>query len=243
MEKFSSGINIQDPQHWLPVPYWYSFSAKLVCYCPRSLISSPLGQSLDLHDITFQKSTFFRKTPSDKWHFFADVLFTNLVTRQLIVFGWWSLWSLENLFLIDKDIGEKEEVISYDSLMLGYSATFVAFFMDRLLQRPRPRKSVHLVRILEFLVVMLAFFASVNVWRGLWSIYDNVPLPGIGADLNNLVCHVVGLVVLSLLLLANTISNDRIEWDVDGGEIVSLAYWGVKPGDYSQCDELVPIIE
>lgn len=210
----------------------------------RSLISSPLSQSLDRHDITFQNSTFFRKAPNDRWWFFADVLFTNLVIRQLIVFGWWSLWTLENLFLIDKDIGEKEEVISYDSLMLGYSATFVAFLVDRLLQRPRVRKAVYMVKLLEFLVVLLAFFASVNVWRGLWSIYDNVALPGISADFNNLVCHAAGLVVLSLLMLSNTISNDRIEWDVDGGEIVTVGYWGALPsGDYSQCDEMVPIIE
>ena len=171
------------------------------------------------------------------------MLFTNLVIRQLIVFGWWSLWSLENLFLIDKDIGEKEEVISYDSLMLGYAATFVAFFMDRLLQRPRVRKTMFLVQILELVVVLLAFFASVNVWRGLWSIYDNVSLPGLSANANNLVCHVAGLVVLSLVLLANTISNDRIEWDVDSGEIIGVGYWGLPTGDYAQCDEMVPIIE
>jgi hypothetical protein len=202
-----------------------------------------LSQSLDYPEVTFQTSTFFRKAPNDKWSFFADVLFTNLVIRQLIVFGWWSLWTLENLFLIDKDIGEKEEVISYDSLMLGYSATFVAFFVDRLLQRPRLRKTVVMVTFMEFLVVLLAFFASVNVWRGLWSIYDNVSLPGVSGDLNNLVCHAVGLVILSLVMLCNTISNDRIEWDMDGGEIVAVGYWGLPKGDYSQCDEMIPIIE
>lgn len=209
----------------------------------RSLISSPLSQSLDYHEITFQQSTFFRKVPNNKWAFFADVLFTNLVIRQLVVFGWWSLWSLENLFLIDKDIGEKEEVISYDSLMLGYAATFMAFFMDRLLQRPRLRKTMFIVKSLEVIAVLLAFFASVNVWRGLWSIYDNVSLPGLGRNANNLVCHLVGLTVLSLIMLTNTISNDRIEWDVESGEIISLAYWGLPAGDLSQCDEMVPIID
>lgn len=209
----------------------------------RSLISSPLSQSLDYHEITFQHSTFFRKAPNDKWLFFADVLFTNIVIRQLIVFGWWSLWSLENLVLIDKDIGEKEEVISYDSLMLGYAATFVAFFLDRLLQRPRVRKAVLLAKAAELAVVLLAFFASVNVWRGLWSIFDNVSLPGLSRNANNLICHAVGLAVLSLVMLTNSISNDRIEWDTESGEIVNVGYWGLPAGDCSKCDEMVPILE
>ena len=65
---------------------------------PKSLISSPLAISLDNYQNLQVSSTFFRKTPDSGCWFILDILFTNVVIRQLVVFCWWSLWSLENKF-------------------------------------------------------------------------------------------------------------------------------------------------
>ena len=57
---------------------------------------------------TWANGNYFKKTPSDKGWFVLDVMFSNLVMRHLVVFCWWSLWEIENQFLMDKQIGRTD---------------------------------------------------------------------------------------------------------------------------------------
>jgi len=207
----------------------------------RSLISAPLGILLDNHSNTFESSTFFKRTPDTKWWFLLDVVFTNLVARQLVVFSWWSLWSLENIHLVKNRIGEKDSYVSYDSILMGYAATGLVFTMDKLLISSTTTKQ-YITKPLRYLTTILAFFASVNVWRGVWSIYDNFLFPGVAKELNYLVSMSFGFLMLSLLLLSNTICNDMILADVDDAELVDIKYWKRKKSEENG-DEMIPIIE
>lgn len=207
----------------------------------RSLISSPLAICLDNHTNTFANTSYFKRTPEAKGWFVVDVVFTNLVVRQLIVFCWWSLWSLENIFLVNNKIGEKDSYISYDSILMGYTAAALAFTTDKLIMKSTNTKQ-YITKPLQYLVTIIAFFGSVNVWRGVWSVYDNILFPGVGKEINYLVSMSVGFLVLTLLLLSNTICNDQVAYDFDEGEIVNLKYWEKKKQD-PDSDEMIPIVE
>ena len=87
-------------------------------------------------------------------------------------------------------------------------------------------------RILTTLTTLLAFWSSVNVWRGVWSMLDRYFLPGINMEENYVVStqlyctvhttllkyincerqvgHLLGLTLLSLSLAANTIRQPAV---------------------------------
>lgn len=223
-----------------------SLAVLVVARVPKSLISSPLAIALDRHEVTFQNGTFFRKTPLDRWWFLVDVIFTNLVIRQLIVFCWWSLWSLENQFLHINFMGEKvSNVVSYDSLILGYSAAVVCLALDHLVDHlTNTGAKLYVIRPAGLAVTLLAFFASVNVWRGIWSMLNHYFLPNIDHDENYIISHITGLAILSILQVANTISNDMVAQDSDTATTINISYWTISGTSSKEGqEEMIPIVE
>lgn len=206
----------------------------------RTLMSSPLSLCQDSHDATFEVSSFFRKTPDTAAWFVADVLFSNLVVRLVVVFCWWSLWSLEDRVLILNIIGVKDDKVAYDSILLGYATSALVFLADRLMTRPT---KLYINRILECILALMGFFASVNVWRGVWSLYDNYLFPGVGKEVNYLASAVAGFLVLAAMGLSNTISMDHIVADEPGENIMRIEYWRRDRAAGAQDDEMIPIVE
>jgi len=210
---------------------------------PKSLMASPLGIDLDNHEVTFTNGTFFRQIPTDGWRFIGDVIFTNLIVRQLIVLSWWSLWSLENTFFFyQTPEGEKEELVSYDSLLLGYALAMVSVGLSQFLLDTKTTK-LYVIRALDLFTTLVAFYASVNVWRGLWSFQTHYFLPSLQQDENYLISHLLGLAALSLLKVSNTIGNDNIIKDCEADEVTSIQYWSREKQSKKGQDDMVPIME
>jgi len=205
-----------------------SLSVLLVSRVPKSLISSPLALAMDRHEVTFQNGTFFRKTPDDGWWFLVDVIFTNLVVRQLIVFCWWSLWSLENEFLKLNFMGEESSDVSVDSLLIGYAGAMLSVTLDQLAQGLTSTK-LYLARPISVFITLLAFFSSVNVWRGVWSMLNHYFFSNLDPDENYVISHIAGLCILSALLLSNTISNDMVVQDSESSSVINIQYWTSGP--------------
>lgn len=206
-----------------------------------TLITTPLAISQDKHDDIFTVATFFQRTPENKRWFVTDVLFTNMIVRVLIVMCWWSLWSLEGSFLIPNLIGRRDDEVAYDSFLIGYFMTCVVAFMDRMLVN-YPSSKQYINKPLRVLIILLAFIASVNVWRGVWSLYDNFLFPRVNPVLNYGLSVLLSYLALALLKLSNTICNDNIVWDPIEGPLIIVDYW--KYGAVSaDNDEMIPIIE
>jgi len=211
---------------------------------PKSLMASPLGVDMDDHEITFSNGTFFRQNPSSGWKFFGDVIFTNVFVRQVVVLTWWSCWSLENeFFYFQTPEGETQEVVSWDSLLLGYFLAMVAFGLSQILLRLTSTK-LYIVKPIDLIATLAGFYASVNVWRGLWSLQSHYFLPGLQQDENYLMSHFLGIAVLSLLKVSNTIGNDNIVKDCEVCEVAPIQYWS-RAGISGRKDqeEMVPIVE
>jgi len=207
----------------------------------KSLVGSPLALCQDTHENIFKASTFFLKTPETKLWFIADVLFTNLVVRLMVVFCWWSLWSLEDRFLILNKISEVDKTIAYDSVILGYGVALIVFLMDIVVETSTTTKQ-YIKKPLRATTIIIAFFASVNVWRGVWSIYDSFLFPGIPKELNYVASILTAILALSALQLSNTICNDHIVMDTSEEPVISISYWQHKV-KYDEGDEMIPIIE
>jgi len=208
-----------------------------------SLISSPLAISVDNHENTFTVATFFQRTPDNKRWFVTDILFTNMIVRVLIVMCWWSLWSLESDFLIPNLIGIKDDTVATDSFLIGYTLTIIVAVLDRILLN-YPFSKQYINKPLRGLLIVLAFIASVNVWRGVWSIYDNFLFPNVDHFLNYLVSALLAYLVLALFKVTNTICNDMIVWDpaVMEAPVIQVDYWNFGLAE-SKTDEMIPIVE
>ena len=50
--------------------------------------------------------------------------------------------------------------------------------------------TVTLIQVMLIVLGLLGFFASVNVWRGLWSVYDNYLFPHVDKEINYLTRNV-----------------------------------------------------
>jgi len=210
------------------------------CDIARSLAASPNVVSLDQPELALRPGTFFRKTPSDRWWFLVDVLFSNVVVHHLIVFAWWSLWSLENnIFGMDR-IGVKEKLVSWPSVLLGYGLTLLSFSLDQCL--PMTTK-LYVVKPLSVIVSMVTFVASVNVWRGVWSLIDHYFFPSLAPWLNHLISHLVGVVGLTLAGAFNTVNNRNIIKPEDGVSVVTIKYWKRKNVPKPEDEAMIPIVE
>ena len=150
-----------------------------------------------------------------------DVLFTNLIMRHLVVFSWWSLWELENQFLQVKLIGEEDKYVAVDSLFMGYGAFILTYGLDYLYQNMNCTK-LYITKPLYVFTLLLGHFATVNVWRGLWSLLDHYFLPDINHDENYIISHLVSLLLISLAMVSTSISNDSIILDHETDYIVDI---------------------
>jgi len=216
----------------------------IISKVPKTLISTPLALAMDRHELTFRNSTFFRKTPTDNWWFLIDVIFTNLVIRQLVVFCWWSLWALENKFLKLNFMGEYVTDVAWDSLLLGYAGAMLSVALDQLLALQLTTTKLYITRSLNLFVTILAFLSSVNVWRGVWSMLNHYFFANIDPDENYIISHIAGLGILSVCLLANTISNDSIVQDGETTSVVNIQYWSPSSRASKEGqEEMVPIVE
>ena len=162
----------------------------------KSLLSTPLVIAVDRHEDIWANGNYF------KWWFVLDVLFTNLDMRHLIVFSWWSLWELENQFLTQKDVGEKDNYVAVDSLLMGYCAYIVTYGLGFIHQNTSTTK-LYANKALYVITVIFGLFATVNIWRGLWSMLDHFFLPEIDHDENYLLSHIISLVLLMLAMVSS----------------------------------------
>jgi len=229
-------------QAQLAVIFVISMVMVLAMKAGKSLLASPLTINLDRHEDTWANGNYFKKTPNDKGWFVLDVLFTNLVMRHLIVFSWWSLWELENQFFEKKFIGEIDTYVAKDSLLMGYAAFIVTYALDYLVKNTDCTK-LYVTRPLYVLTILLGHFATVNIWRGLWSMLDHYFLPNINHDENYIISHISGLLLLTLCLVSSSIANDSIVLDSETEEVINIRYWGNTAAKGENTDEMLPIVE
>ena len=125
--------------------------------------------------------------------------------------------------------------------MLGYGLTCVVAILDRV-QVNYPSSKQYINKPARILILLLAFIASVNVWRGVWSMYDNFLFPRVTPVLNYMLSALLAYLALALLKLTNTICNDMIVWDPIEGPLIVVDYWnyGIAEGNN---DEMNPIVE
>ena len=191
-------------------------------------IFPPLVLITDSHHQTFQNGLYFRSSPGEQGFLLLDCIFSNFVVKIIPVLAWWSLWCLENKYFSHNMIGEKDEVISYDSLVTGYFLVILAFIADKLL----PYEKFHPLpsKFSKLFITFLSIVATLNVWRGVWSWLDHFFFSFITGTWNYSLSLLVSIFGLTITFSTNTLGGDFINFDNEDNAVIDIQYWSLDDG-------------
>lgn len=159
----------------------------------------------------------------------VDVILTNFVIRKLTIILWWSLWCLENKFLIEHIIGEANSVLAADSLVLGYALCLIIFLSNITILPLCPSL---IQKVLTLLLRLLAVLGTLNVWRGVWSLLDQAWL-WLGCPFNAASSYLLSISLSCLCLMVTgtlqSLGGDKVVFDTnDSAPFIDIKYWDRK---------------
>jgi len=191
----------------------------------KCAIFPPLVLIIDSHQQTFKNGLYFRSSPGEQGFILLDSIFSNFVVKTVPVLVWWSIWCLENKYFIHNMIGEKDEVISYDSLVTGYILVILVFIADKILPYKELRPGVSMLS--RLFISCLAILATLNVWRGVWSWLDHFFLPSITGSCNYSLGALLSIIGLTLTYSTNTLGGDFIKFSETDEEedVIDIQFW------------------
>ena len=212
-----------------PVCLTLAISSLLLCSAKlcRCGVFPPLVLSTDSHHQTFQNGLYFRSSPGEQGFLPLDSVFSNFVVKTVPVIVWWALWCLENKYFSHNKIGEKDELISYDSLATGYGLAILVFITDKLL--PYDQLHALITRLARLFITCTAILATLNVWRGVWSCLDHFFFPSVTGSCNYSLSLLVSIIGLTITHSSNTLGADFIIWDDDAdGDVIDIQFWNTS---------------
>ncbi|XP_063236123.1 uncharacterized protein LOC134538621 [Bacillus rossius redtenbacheri] len=153
----------------------------------------------------------------DAGMYVLDCVFSVAVIGTLSVVVWRGVWTLLDSYLYPDSVCRS----AWGSLLLGYGVVLVVFALQppmkalctRLAGRPRLAAAD--------LYVLVSFFGTVNVWRGVWLLLDAYFLPD-SPHLSNWLSFSISLLLLMFMNCSNSIlvRGVYIDGEEEGGKCV-----------------------
>ncbi|XP_045768111.1 uncharacterized protein LOC123869297 isoform X2 [Maniola jurtina] len=167
----------------------------------RNMLAPPYFLVTDGKEPTYIFATRFQKKSSRETALYIlDCVFSVTVVGSLVVFVWRGSWALLDIFLYPHD-----QVKSFwTSLVVGYSLVILTFAAQAPVRWAVAKLHGAPRLLLADVYHLISFFATVNVWRGIWGLLDVYFFPD-SPKLSNWSSHIVSLVLLILLNCSNSI--------------------------------------
>ena len=187
-----------------PGVYWVSLtSVLLISTCILMLIQAfhctsgtPLSICRDDYTNILTPSSYFGTAleSSSLFKVVLDTLFSYGVVHSLVICVWWAMWELENQYILYPCEISVKDFQAWDSVILAYLFVFVVVALDKSLKDLDEGQETMKRTVAANCVSFLAFLASLNFWRGIWSIQDFYFFPDMNLRENLLLSHILGLV-------------------------------------------------
>ena len=172
-------------------------------------------------------------------------MFTYIVIHSLVICSWWSVWELENNYILQPCEIIIKDFKAWDSIVIASMLAPVIFSMDTSVRSYSRDNADSCWRPLVVgAVSVAAFLASLNFWRGVWSLMDFYFFPSMNVEENLLLSHGIGFVwsVVAGTGLTLTQSSRR---DPELPEYNQCRYWSLdqpEQGDTEQPTEESPLV-
>ncbi|XP_013196663.1 uncharacterized protein LOC106139712 [Amyelois transitella] len=171
----------------------------------RNIVAAPFAVVVDSPQDYFNVPTMFRTSPSrtssrETVLYVLDCIFSVAVVGSLVVFVWRGSWALLDIFLFPEDKVKS----SWTSLIVGYALVVATFALQAPIRWAAARLHGAPRLLLADVYHLVSFLATVNVWRGVWSMLDLYFFPET-PKFSNWCSHVISLSLLILLNCSNSV--------------------------------------
>jgi len=172
-----------------------------------------------------------------------DTVISYSLLHSLVIATWWGWWELENNFILhDCEIVVKD-IQAWDSVILALLCSGLVFSLETRVKQhwETEGRCRHFV---FYSMAFLSFLASLNYWRGLWSLMDFYFFPSMDLTLNLLLSHAVGF-LWSLTAGTGLTLTQSSARDPPAPEFNNCRYWSSQQtGENSEAlpTENTPII-
>ena len=174
-----------------------------------------------------------------------DTIFSYLIVHSLVICCWWSVWELENNFILQPCEIIIKDFKAWDSVLIAFIlATMIFGANDVVKEYCAMEEGSYRGLIVMQLVSFTAFLTSLNFWRGIWSLMDFYFFPNMIVEENLLLSHLVGFLwsVIAGTGLTLTQSSAR---DPEQLEFNHCQFWSTareQQGDTEQPSETSPLV-
>jgi len=217
-----------------PGLYWWTLTPVLI-FSSSALLSlrafhCTVGAPLLLHtndNILVANNYFGTKMEiNGVMRVIGDTFFSYLVVHSLVVMVWWSMWELENRYILYPCEITVKDIMAWDSVVLSIMFALVVITINRSVVNMKKDDGPWRRSITINFVAFISFLATLNFWRGIWSLQDFYFLPSINWEENLAISHVVGFVCLHLAQTSINLTQSSCS-DLDRPNFHHCNYWGV----------------
>lgn len=187
--------------YWLfPREEWYQLLSVLLAssitliasraFC--STAGTPLTVIQDTSSNVFLPASYLAEwRGAENYSLVGDILLSYTVLHTLVISSWWAMWELENNFILHECEIVIKDIQAWDSVIIAFLLSGVVFGLNRKVKGHSERGGACSTAVF-YSMALLSFLASLNYWRGLWSLMDFYFFPKMDPTLNLLLCHLLG---------------------------------------------------
>jgi len=157
--------------------------------------STPVTIITDSVDNVFTPHSYFSGTVDTRGNYslVLDTIFSYTIVHSLVICCWWGFWELENHFILKPCEIVIKDFEAWDSVIIAFILSIFIFFINNNVKNYH-RRNGSCNTIVIHIISFAAFLASLNFWRGLWSLMDFYFFPSMNVEENLVMSHVVGFI-------------------------------------------------
>jgi len=192
----------------------------------RNILAPPALIAVDGPEEYFTYPTMFRTYDSKDCHMkILDGIFSVTIVGSLVVLVWRGSFLYLDILMFPSN----NSYSAFGSTALGYSTALFAFTLQSPLADFCTKvKGFWRISIMNLYTAIL-YVGSVNIWRGLWMLYDLYLLPG-NTELSCLITHAAGLLILGMGYCSHSILVRGVYLDAEesGADAAVLPYFYIR---------------
>ena len=190
-------------------------------------------------------SYFSESLPRTSRNVILDTIFSYLIVHSLVICCWWSVWEMENNFILQPCDIIIKDFKAYDSVLIAFILATMIFGVNDVIKiYCAEEEGSYSGQCVMHLVSFAAFLTSLNFWRGIWSLMDFYFFPDMIVEENLLLSHLVGFLWSVIAGTGMTLTQSSAH-DPKELEFNHCQYWsgtGEQTGDTEQPTETSPLV-
>jgi len=219
-----------------PSLYWFSLTGVLILSTSILMFiqgfhctgGTPLSIYTDDLENVFTPTTYFDTTIDSSGYakVVLDTIISYAVVHSLVICTWWGMWELENRYILFPCEITVKDIQAWDSVVLAYLFVFLVVALDKSLKEMEEEGEGNLkLRVSANCVAFLAFLASLNFWRGIWSLQDFYFFPNMNLKENLVLSHILGFLGTFLSRTSLTLTQSSAKDPRTGFNFFACRYW------------------